>query len=284
MLGRESAADGLENRCTGNDEIGPVAPDAAIGRASFVGHGDQVLDGVIDLGPAHPEPVDLAPVIAFEPQMQAAECRDRPRGSEQVKAGCGNGLARGFHEISQPLERFRDHGFEGGVRHVLPAIPFREGHNADGQGSPGPDALLDAARLARTGLAHPEPDEFGRAAANIEQHHTFGLPVRERSAAGRREMRLHLAREHLEFELQLLTHAGEKSCAIARDTAGFGGHEADARDAAFIDLLAADREGFERAAHRALGEVAGCRDPLPQPHDAREGVDHAETVSIRAGN
>ena len=51
-----------------------------------------------------------------------------------------------------------------------------------------------------------------------------------------------------------------------------------------LDLVAADAQRRDGAVDRGVADTAGRRDPLAEPDDARERIDHAKTVAGRTGD
>ena len=110
-LARERAADRLEDRAAGQHQIGALAADAGIRRPGGIVHLDQAVDHCEDIALMHPQPVDLAPVVARQVEMDAGDRGDRAGGAEQVEAagvpGSGGLLGEGCQRLRAILERHR---------------------------------------------------------------------------------------------------------------------------------------------------------------------------------
>ena len=129
-----------------------------------------------------------------------------------------------------------------------------------------------------------QPDDFRRAAADVEQHDRLGLAVDEFAAAGDRQRRLGLAVDDLQLEVEPFVHPLEEFDAVFRRPARFGGDQPRPRHAARRHLVAADLQRLERALDRRLAEPTALRQALAKTHDAREGVDDAKSVRCRTGH
>ena len=86
---REAAADRLEDRAAGEHEIGTVRPDAGIGSAGIEIEPDEPVLHRGDLLGAHPQPVDLATIVARQVEIDARRIIDlgaAPGGWSQIAA------------------------------------------------------------------------------------------------------------------------------------------------------------------------------------------------------
>src|SRR4029077_6244517 len=120
--------------------------------------------------------------------------------------------------------------------------------------------------------------------ADVEQNHARRRWIEQLGAAGRREPRLGRRIDDLELEAGLLGDAVAKNLAVLGGAARFGGDEARAHDAARAHFIAADLQRLDRARNRRLADAARGGDALAEPDDAREGVDHAQTVAGGTGD
>src|SRR5690606_28592836 len=118
-----------------------------------------------------------------------------------------------------------------------------------------------------------EPDDLGRAAANVEDDDRIGAGRRPRGAAGDGERGLGALVDDLELELGLAPDTLHEVDAVCRRPAGFGGDQPGAGDAAMVHLALADLQRLDGALHRAFAEPAARRKPFAEPHDSREGID-----------
>ena len=133
-------------------------------------------------------------------------------------------------------------------RDVVAAKGLGERDDAEPQRFPGFDARRD--RRARAPARHP--DDFRRAAADVEQDGRLGLLVGELAAAGRGEKGLGLAIDDLEMHAQGVAHPLKELPAVQRRIGRPPSRQPRPRDAARAHLVAADL-----AAHRAC-----ARSPL----------------------
>ena len=134
-------------------------------------------------------------------------------------------------------------------------MAFGERHHADRKRNP--PANLRQRRASSARLPTTEPDQLGRAAADVEQDDAFGRGVDQRCAAGGGEQRLGLAIGDLEIEPDDFAHPLEELAAVDGRTTGLGRDQPRAGDAAVVHLVAADRERFKRAANRHRAQPAG---------------------------
>ena len=93
-----------------------------------------------------------------------------------------------------------------------------------------------------------------------------------------------LAIDHLEPDAGLGGHPVHEAVGIRRRAAGFGRDQPQAFGLLGMDLVAANAQGGDGAVDRGVADAAGRRDPLPEPDDARERVDHAKAVAGRTGD
>ena len=128
-----------------------------------------------------------------------------------------------------------------------------------------------------------EQDQLRGAAADVEHEDVVAARVDKRRRAGYGEPRLHLARQDLDLEAELVAHAREEFPAVLGDAAGFRGDEARAAHLGAAELGGADFERIERARHGRLREAPRLANALAKADDAREGIDDAEAAARRAG-
>ena len=75
--------------------------DAGIGDALLVAHREQLLDHAGDLTVAHPAAVDLAAVVALQPEMDAGDRGHGARRAEHVHVGVGRSPCVGREAASR---------------------------------------------------------------------------------------------------------------------------------------------------------------------------------------
>ena len=122
-----------------------------------------------------------------------------------------------------------------------------------------------------------DPHQFGRAAANVEDHRGFGARLDQWFGTGRGEMGFRLAVDDLENEARLFLDALRmKCCAVFGRPAGFGRDQPGAADLPPGELVGADPQGLDGAQHGRLAQPAGMAQSLAQANDAGEGVDDGE--------
>ena len=129
-----------------------------------------------------------------------------------------------------------------------------------------------------------DPDQFGRAAADVEQDRAPPLGVEQRRAADHGKRRLGLAVDHLEPDAGLGGDAGPKAVGIGGRAAGLGCDQPQAFGLAVADLVAADAERRDGAVDRRLADGTGRGNAFAQPDDPRKRIHHAKTVAGRTGD
>ena len=168
-----------------------------------------------------------------------------------------------------------------GLRRDVPAAEML-GQRDDAERDRHP--CLDARRgvwLVRIAL---DPDQFGRAAADVEQDGAPPLRIEQRRAADHGERRLGLAVDHLEPDAGLGGDPVPKAVGVRGRAAGFGRDQPQALGLLGLDLVAADAQRGDGAFDRGLADAAGRRDALAEPDDPRERIDHAKAVAGRTGD
>ena len=143
---------------------------------------------------------------------------------------------------------------------------------------------LDPRRRILLGGIALDPDQLGRAAADIEQDGAPPLCVEQRRAADHGQRRLGFAIDHLEPDAGLARDAGAKAVGIGGGAAGLGCDQPQAAGLAVADLVAADAERRDGAVDRRLADGTGCGNALAQPNDPRKRIHHAKTVASRTGD
>jgi hypothetical protein len=158
-------------------------------------------------------------------------------------------------------------------------MALRQRHDAERQRDPVAHRGAGRSAIERAGAA--QPDQFRRAAADVEQDRALGRRIEQRGAAACGERRLGAAVHDLELETSFTPDASEEFLAVYGGAAGFGGDQARARYALLLELAGADAQRPDGAIHRRIREFTRARKPLAQPYDARERVDHAEGLTGR---
>ena len=200
-----------------------------------------------------------------------------------MNATTGNDAVE-FARFGETVEQFGDlvdHRFEYPVVDVSTAMPLGQIDDADGQRLPRADRLRYPPAAADAAIGEIEPDEFARAAANVEKDGAGSIRVDQRRTARRRQTRFRLLRNDLKVEVSLAFDAPKKNVAILGEAAGFGRDQPRANHGAMVELALADLQRFDRAIHRRVRQEAGLTDPLAQPNDPRKGIDDAEAALAR---
>jgi len=108
--------------------------------------------------------------------------------------------------------------------------------------------------------------------------------MQERRTAGDHQPCLLGSRDDLELDADFVAHPVEEGSAIIGAAARLGRDIAAGGDPALTDLAGAHPKRLDRARHRRLGELATVGQPLAQPHDAGERIDHAKAAARRPGD
>ena len=126
---------------------------------------------------------------------------------------------------------------------------------------------LDPRRRVLLGGIALDPDQLGRAAADIEQDRAAPLRVEQRRATDHGKRRFGLAIDHFEPDAGLARNTGAKAVGIGGGAAGLGCDQPQAVGLAVADLLAADAQRREGAVDRRLADGTGCRNAFAEPYD-----------------
>ncbi len=121
-----------------------------------------------------------------------------------------------------------------------------------------------------------EPDEFGRAAADIEHQRAVVIVPQKRRAADRGQPRFLLGGDDVELDAGRLAHTRQQHIGIGRPAAGLGGDGPEPHAGMAADALGTDDEGIHGPRDCGLGQKARLRHALAQPHGTGEGFDHPE--------
>ena len=140
------------------------------------------------------------------------------------------------------------------------------------------DRLRPALRRDRRQV---EPDELGRAAADVEDQQLRGPRRDQRRAGDHREPRLLLGPDHLEAQPGLPRRHRQEAVAVARAPAGLGGDEPGVTDPVARQLLGADLERGERSPDRAARQMPAPLEPRPEPDRLGKGVDDTKPAAVR---
>jgi len=137
---------------------------------------------------------------------------------------------------------------EGGslaIAHIEDVTEQR--HNAERDGAPPQDAWPLA------GFAQVKPDEFRRAAANVEYQRTLVLAIKQRRDTPRREPCFFCRRNDVEMQTGFLRDALDECGPVAGHAAGLRGDGPCTRDTALAHLVRADADSLDGARHRSFG-------------------------------
>ena len=202
-----------------------------------------------------------------------------------MDAALGDGAVEflDLREAGQHRRHLGDHVLEGSGADVAAAVALGDGDDADRQRHPGADAVGHAAAAAVRRRREIEPDQFRRAAADVEEEDAGWRRDRSARRSRRRQgaPRSRARRSPARGRSRLRTRVEELRAVLGR-AAGFGGDQAGAADVAVGKLGAADAERLDGARHGGVGEPAVGADALAEADDAREGIDDAEAVVARA--
>lgn len=273
---RKGPADRLENRAAREDEIGAVAPDAALRGTLLVAHCTQPRDGAVHRIFRHPQAVDATAVVAVEAQMYAGDRRHRAGRAQQMEPRTQVLRAQRADEGFEQLAEESDHLLIGRMVDDMAAETFRKGDDTEFDGHPGTRLHVGGAFAA----VATQPDDFRGAAADIEEHEIGGRRIGKRAAAGCSEPRFRLAVDDLEPQPRLPRDAIDEFFAVGGGAAGFRRDETRARDTASVHLVAAYIERIQRARHRRIAQPAGGVETFAEADDARKGID--DTQAFRA--
>ena len=134
---------------------------------------------------------------------------------------------------------------------------------------------------ARARVLQINQHEFGRPAADVEHDHGIGLPVDEIGATDRGQGRLGLAGDDFKPHPGLVLDSRDELAAILGLTAGLGGDHPRPPDAVPDDLVAADGQRIDSAAHRFLGQASALAQAFAKTDDPRKGIDDAKPAHRR---
>jgi hypothetical protein len=129
-----------------------------------------------------------------------------------------------------------------------------------------------------------DPDQFGRAAADVEQDGTPPFCVEQRRAADHGQRGLGLPVDHLEVDAGLGSDPVAKAVGIGGGAAGLGRDQPQALGLAVADLVAADAQRRDGAVDRRLADGTGRGNTFAEPDNPRERIHHAKTVAGRTGD
>ena len=137
--------------------------------------------------------------------------------------------------------------------------------------------------VPRAGIAL-DPDQFGRAASDVEQDGATASRVKQRRTADHGQRGLGFAIDHLQPDSGLRGDPLAKTVGVAGRAAGFGRDQPQAPGLPRRDLVAADAERGDGALDRGLADQAGRGHALAETDDPRERIDHAEAIAGRTGD
>ena len=137
--------------------------------------------------------------------MDPAHRRDGAGCAKEMEIRALPGLGGDQREIEKKLRHLLDHALEALAGHVDATMALGQGHDADGQRIPCPDALARIGEGMRR-LA-VEPGDLGGAAADVEHDDRFRLRVHKRGATRHGQEGFGPAVHHLQLEIEIVSHA-----------------------------------------------------------------------------
>ena len=201
----------------------------------------------------HVQPVDRAPVVARQCEVDAGQRGHRAAGAEQADV-----LRVGRKHVDEAVEaapRALAHAPVRGepVRALdrLAALALGQRHHAPRRRPPGDDA----GRF----LAMVDQHQFGRSAADVENQRRPAAGLEQFVTAQYGEPRFFLGRDDLERDPGLVAHPVDEFLAIFGTAARLGRDRARQGDVAAAQFVGADRQGADRAVHRRVAKPAADR-------------------------
>ena len=216
----------------------------------------------VDVGVVHPQPVDAAAVVARQAEMDAGERRDRAGGAEQVEVRARRPPARRPGR-SRARRSDTSSTIPSKTAGVTSTPPWRSASVTTPTGSES-QARMRLHGSAGAGRRAVEPDDLGRAAADVEHDR----PIAPRgSASAAQPVTARCASvapvDDLEVEPELVLHAGEEGGAVVGEPAGLGGDQARPRRRA-APPSCPGRSAAPRACGRSRRRSGGRRAPAPR--------------------
>src|SRR5215469_3483700 len=150
------------------------------------------------------------------------------------------------------------HVFELNAFGERAAETLGKGYDAEWQRGPRLDAVLNAQAILdrepfnAARLFKVEPDELGRAAADIEYQRIFGVPADERGAAGHGQAGFGLTSDDLKRKPRLALHARHEFRPVFCDAARLCGDKPRPRDSSAGHFRRAHLQSVDRAKDRIL--------------------------------
>ena len=126
--------------------------------------------------------------------------------------------------------------------------------------------------------AEVEPDQLGRAAADVEHQREIAAEIDQRGTAGDCQLGLRLAADDGDVEPGLGARPLQELVRVGGEPAGLGGDQTGADHLVPPDLGRTHFQRIDRALDGGLRQTAARGDALTEPDDARERVDHLETA------
>jgi hypothetical protein len=162
-LGRPDIHDRVQDRATGDDEVGAFEADAGQSGALFQRHARHHLADRPHRLARHHQPVHGFPVVARQREMHAGERRHRAACAHQpdILLRFGQELGKATKSVADALAHAAEGGDTLGLVLELAAFAFRQRDDAPGRAPP----ALDPRHLVAVRV---DQHKLGRAAANVE--------------------------------------------------------------------------------------------------------------------
>ena len=122
-----------------------------------------------------------------------------------------------------------------------------------------------------------QPDDLGRAAADVEYQCAAIASADQGRATFGGQVGFLFRRDHLEVEARLVTGAPDQRVGICGQARCLGGDDAHAGHAMLGNPLRTDFQRGDGAVEGGIRQKPALAHPLAQPHDAGEGIHHAES-------
>ena len=213
--------------------------------------------------------------------MQAGKRGHRAAGAQQpdratrhgARACFGDAFGKGGEAFVHAAAHL---GIGGGAR--LRAVGHRA--HAFGQRDHAPGHRLPI-EDARHGIGGIDQHDFGRSAANVEDHRRAIPAFQQDVAAQHGKAGFFLRGDDIQPDAGFGMDAFDEVGAVGRTAARLGRDRAGEVDVALLQLFRADVQRAQCPVHRRVGQAARLREAFAQPHYAAERVDHHEMLARR---